>query len=245
MEGSSPFRDPVPGRRGSAGHWVARIGLGVISLPTFGILGWVTPLIAALRTRRFADWAVFVTAAASALIALVFLAVATESDEDKLRREAAGLPEPRAVLDDVGAIMLLVLMVAVPIWWFVRTTARRSGVPARPVPYGQWGRQPMGYPAAPPGTGYPAPRPPAHTSGPGHAGHAGHPGRAMPPIPRAAATPASPPMPPPVPPPVSPPGPNDPAARARARLAGLSERMREQDGGNPGGDSAGNTGGPR
>jgi len=242
MEGSSSFRDPVPGRRGSAVHWIARIGLGVLAFLTFGILGWVAPMIAALRTRRFTDWAVFTIAAAGALAGVVFMAIATESDVDKLRREAAGLPEPKTVLDDVGAIMLLVLAVAVPIWWFVRTTARRSGVVAPPAPHDRWGRQPIGYPAAPHGVGYPDHRPPAHLPGPG-AGLAGH---AMPPMSRAAAAPTSRQMPPPVPPPVSPPGHDDPAARARARLAGLSERMREeQDGGNPGGDSAGNAGGPR
>lgn len=229
MEGSSPFRDPVPGRRGSAGHWFARVGLGVVPFVTVGLLGWVPVLIAAVRTRKVVDWSVFVIAAAGALFGLIFLGIATESDDAEKRREAAGLPEPQTVLDDVGIIMLMVLMFGVPIWWFVRTSRRGVGAPRRPAPYGPWQPQPIGYRTGPPGVGYPNPRPPTRTSGSG-------PGHAGPPIPRAAPTPVPRPVPPP-----PPPAPDDPAARARARLAGLSERMREEDGD----DRAGNARGPR
>ncbi|WP_406287704.1 hypothetical protein [Embleya sp. NBC_00896] len=236
MEGPSP--DPVPGRRGSAGHWVGLIGLALVAFLSIGLLSWITPLVAAVRTRKRADWAALVLTSAVVVVAFVFVIVGSESTAEEASRKALGEPERKSVLDDIGMIMLIVLMVAVPIWWCVVSSrwARAAGAGPQPAGYAPW-----------------HPQQPVH----GHPGGQRQPVQPRQPVPPHAVHPQQsgprPPVPPPAPPtylpagghasphvPPSaaaapPPAPDDPAARARARLQGLSDRLREQDGGNSGG----------
>ncbi|MGW1994810.1 hypothetical protein [Embleya sp. NPDC001921] len=212
-----PSRDPVPGRRGTAGHWFGLVGLAAVAFLSIGLLAWIPPLVAGVRTRRHWDWVVLAVTSVSVVLAFVFLVMGSESSDEQAAREALGAPEPQTILDDVGTVMLLVLMVAVPVWWCVGSArwarATRAYGPAgyAPWPQAPVGPHPMAYPPAPPQAppGYLVPGPQV---GPG--------------APRGPVAP----------PPAAGPVPvDDPAARARARLQGLSERLREQDGGNPGG----------
>ncbi|MGW9209178.1 hypothetical protein ACWGR4_19595 [Embleya sp. NPDC055664] len=224
MEG--PSRDPVPGRRGTAGHWVGLIGIAVVAFASIGMLGWIAPLVAGVRTRRRWDWVVLTLSVVFLILAFVCLIVGSETEDEKAAREAVGGPAPQTILDDVGAIMLLVLMVAMPVWWCVRSArwarAMRGQLPPRQAGYAPWAGAHAGVGLPPQPVSQPLPRPVL----PGYP----HPGPAVRPH-------IAPVAPPPVAPPAAgpPPAVDDPAARARARLQGLSERLREQDGGNPGG----------
>ncbi|OPC83432.1 hypothetical protein B4N89_23025 [Embleya scabrispora] len=215
----------MPGRRGTAGHWVGLIGIAVVAFASIGLLGWIAPLVAGVRTRRRWDWVVLTLSVVFLVLAFVCLIVGSETEDEKAAREAVGGPAPQSVLDDVGAVMLLVLMVAVPVWWCVRSArwarAMRGQLPPREAGYAPW----AGVGLSPQSLSQPLPRPVV----PGYP----HPGPAV----RPHFAPSVPSAPPPVAPPAAgpPPAVDDPAARARARLQGLSERLREQDGGNPGG----------
>ncbi|MFI1381469.1 hypothetical protein [Embleya sp. NPDC020886] len=224
MEG--PSRDPVPGRRGTAGHWFGLIGLAALAFVSIGLLSWILPLVAGVRTRRRWDWVVLTGVAVSVVLAFVCLAVGSETDDEKAAREALGGPEPQTILDDVGTIMLLVLMVAVPIWWCVRSArwAKAMGghQPHPQAGYAPWQQGPVG----------PHPRPHPQSMPYRPAPPQAPPGYLRPAPPVGPADSRGPVAPPPA---AGPPPLDDPAARARARLQGLSERLREQDGGNPGG----------
>ncbi|MFI6587714.1 hypothetical protein [Embleya sp. NPDC050493] len=228
MEG--PSRDPVPGRRGTAGHWFGLIGLAVLPFVSIGLLAWVPPLVSGVRTRRRWDWVILTGVAVGVVLAFVCLVVGSESDDEKRAREAVGGPEPQTILDDVGTIMLLVLMVAVPVWWCVRSArwakAMRVHQPHAQAGYAPWQQAPVGplphpLPHPQPMPYRPAPPPQTPPGYPRTGPAAGPADQRGPVAPPAAA---------------GPPPSDDPAARARARLQGLSERLREQDGGgNPGG----------
>jgi hypothetical protein len=238
MEG--PSTDPVPGRRGTAGHWVARIGIGIVPILTIGLLGWVPALVAAIRTRRPVDRVLVAVSAGAAIAGLAMMVSFDRTDDDAARNAAGEVVRPdSSPLDDIGMIILIVLMIAMPVHWFVKAARwPRLTQGHEPLPYVPWHARPLESPAP-------------------HAPTPYHPTIASPPI-HAPLPPAGPPNSPPVgagsriptppaplfaPPPGStpplgstpPPGTDDPAARARARLQGLSERLREQDGGNPGG----------
>ncbi|MYV97736.1 hypothetical protein GT354_05470 [Streptomyces sp. SID3343] len=272
----------MPGRRGTAGHWVARIGIGIVPILTIGLLGWVPALVAAIRTRRTVDRVLVAVSAGVAIVGLAML-ISVDTSEEKAAREAAGqVARAESPIDDIGMIMLIVLMIAMPVHWFVRAARwPRLMQGQEPPAYVPWHARP---PVSPTHGGAAQvrtqhhPSHPSHPSNPNHpsnpsqasqasqASHRNHPAHPSDPNhptialtpPRTPPPPAAPPNPPPlgagsrIPQPPAPrstpplgstppagstppPGTDDPAARARARLQGLSERLREQDGGNPGG----------
>ncbi|WTW94265.1 hypothetical protein OG216_13090 [Streptomycetaceae bacterium NBC_01309] len=224
---------PFPGANSGRGKAMAiRIAWSLVPIVTLGLLAWVPLLILGLHRRTRQAWTVFTASAVLAVTVLVLLFVnGSESGKaERDRGEGAEVEGIASVPGNIGGGLLIALWVGTPVYWFV-TTRRNSraevrGLPVPPVPmtgpgmpiaaYGWHGAPgvPHGYHAGPtaPPTVSPAVPPPA-------------PGPAPSPVP-AAPTPSSPAA-------------DSGAARhdavrverARARLEGLSERLREREGG--------------
>lgn len=206
---------PYPGANNSPGKAMAiRVAWSLAPILTLGFLAWVPTLVLALHRRTRQAWAIFVGSAVLPVTVLVLLAInGSESTKAEIDRgEGAEVEGVASVPGNIGGGLLVALWVAAPIYWFITTRrgsrARIRGMPVQP--------HPMTGPAMPPIAAY---------------------GWQQTPTAPAAPQAVPPPAPPHVPPAPVVPGPGVPhrqdarVERARARLEGLSERLREREGG--------------
>ncbi|MDI2126348.1 hypothetical protein [Yinghuangia seranimata] len=242
-----------PGAFPGAGHGGAkaqavRIAWAVVPVVSITLLSWLPLLVLALYRRTRAAWLAF-GIAVGGLAAALGLLIANGAADD--RAKARGGPDAtpsglESVPGDIAGVLLIGLLAGVPTYWLVTTrrTTRAAVSPdaelRRRAPGHGW--QPALIPPGhrPADSGYrPMPgQAPGYQAGPGGVlGHAYAPG--VPP--QAGPVPQMSPQPPQQAPhyaaPQPQPGPAQPApaadphaARARARLEGLSERLRERDG---------------
>ncbi|WP_436773719.1 hypothetical protein [Yinghuangia sp. YIM S09857] len=229
---------PFPGANSGRGKAVAiRIAWSLVPILSVGFLAWVPLLVLGLHRRTRQAWTVFTASVVLAVTAVVLLMVNGSEGEkaERARGEGAEVEGIASVPGNIGAGVMIALWVGGPVYWFV-TTRRGSraeirGIPVQPVPMTGPGMPIAAYgwhgaPGVPHGGGVPS----------GHAvpGMPGVPAQSVPPAYRGdASVPA--PGPAPVPPAAPPPVAARPDAvrveRARARLEGLSERLREREGG--------------
>lgn len=211
----APYTIPVfPGANGTPGKAAAiRVGWSLTALLTLGMLGAVPFLVLALHRRTTRAWLLFAGSVVLTVCAFVFFFVFGEVAPDNG-------PDTRTtaekVMTDVGGSCLLLLWIGGPIYWFVTTRAGSRaeirGVPVKQRPITGPGMGPYG-PTAGPQPGYwpgesPAGYGPAPTPPPTPAPAAVHHAQA------------------------------DHVERARARLEGLSERLREREQPGPDGPAA-------
>lgn len=196
-----------PGANNSVGKAMAiRVAWALAPILTLGFLAWVPTLVLALHRRTRQAWAIFVVSAVLPVTVLVLFAVnGSESTKAELDRgEGAEVEGVASVPGNIGGGLMIALWVAAPIYWFI-TTRRGSRAQIRGIPVQP---HPMTGPAMPPTAAYGWQQTPAAPAGP-------------PPVPPAPAAPA----------PGVPHRQDARVERARARLEGLSERLREREGG--------------
>lgn len=209
-----PGTGPLPVRPPHRGAIIAlRVLFTVLPVVTLGVGAWGSVLRLAMLRRQAVDWALLPVAAVLGVGGFVLIGVSSEDSPQS----------------DVGAVGILVCMLAVPVYylvadllWHARTP--RQAMPQRTAnPYATGpATGPLPGPLNGPVTGIGRAPVPGPISGPPHQGMTGG-------LPYASGTPA--PAPQPARPPGAGTGPAHPRIdQVRAELDELSDYLRKEDG---------------